>query len=367
MRLVPFIEKGRNRAGRRWFALCNALTLALTFLAVPFGVLTFPPRASGIESETQRFQLDEALRAWALQKNQLLDRRVLISISVASTSPRSNGQSTDYTFLANKNCKLVIEQPRSPKDDRAFLFALNPAYGFVLCRAHSAAPWLLESVARANADPADETLARINRKLEVAQRRSACLVHTYLGADSFEEMVSDPQFKLLALDRPAGLAPATVKFEFKHPIQPGPKGFFNPVQGGSLQLDPEHGWSLLSAEYRVSYGDGEGKCEIHASSTIDEKGIRWPSTLVLKEDIHLNKSQSRLQHSYVATFQFESASPHDSDFTLTAFGLPEPLGITWKRPTPWYAWVIGGGIILLVVGFGCGYLRRRYLAKLARA
>ncbi|HMP01928.1 MAG TPA: hypothetical protein PKD86_06670 [Gemmatales bacterium] len=38
------------------------------------------------------------------------------------------------------------------------------------------------------------------------------------------------------------------------------------------------------------------------------------------------------------------------EFTLSAFGLPEPYGIEWERPTPWWLYAaISGGLLLFVV------------------
>lgn len=57
----------------------------------------------------------------------------------------------------------------------------------------------------------------------------------------------------------------------------------------------------------------------------------------------------------ITEFHSHTAFPQ-SDFTLSAFGLPEPYGVVWKTPTPWYLWFIGSGIAFLAVGW---YLRRR--------
>ncbi len=40
----------------------------------------------------------------------------------------------------------------------------------------------------------------------------------------------------------------------------------------------------------------------------------------------------------------------DTEFTLSAFGLPEPRGITWERPTPKWIWYGLGGLGLIAFG-----------------
>jgi hypothetical protein len=50
----------------------------------------------------------------------------------------------------------------------------------------------------------------------------------------------------------------------------------------------------------------------------------------------------------------DKASPNEADYSLSAFGLPEPFGIEWEKPTPWWLFLIGGGlgiIVLLAVGY----------------
>jgi hypothetical protein len=56
----------------------------------------------------------------------------------------------------------------------------------------------------------------------------------------------------------------------------------------------------------------------------------------------------------------------DAEFTLSAFGLKEPLGVTWDRPTPWYIWLSVVAISCLVLGFGLHWFRRRYLTTSAK-
>lgn len=53
---------------------------------------------------------------------------------------------------------------------------------------------------------------------------------------------------------------------------------------------------------------------------------------------------------------FSLDDPPESDFTLSAFGLPEPPGIEWKKPFPWYLVFASTGTACLGVFF---FLRAR--------
>jgi len=54
----------------------------------------------------------------------------------------------------------------------------------------------------------------------------------------------------------------------------------------------------------------------------------------------------------------EDASAPESDFTLSAFGLPEPQGFTWPTPTRWYLWFIVAAMIAAGIGLALRRARR---------
>jgi hypothetical protein len=63
----------------------------------------------------------------------------------------------------------------------------------------------------------------------------------------------------------------------------------------------------------------------------------------------------------VTTLDYEFNTLPESDFTLTAFGLPEPYGIEWERPIPWGLYIIGGTLGMVFV-MGVVWRIRRWRA-----
>jgi hypothetical protein len=62
--------------------------------------------------------------------------------------------------------------------------------------------------------------------------------------------------------------------------------------------------------------------------------------------------------------KFTRVPPLDeAEFRLSAFGLPEPLGVTWSKPTPWYLWLSLAGVLCLMGGGVFYRLKRRAAAK----
>ncbi|HMP61247.1 MAG TPA: hypothetical protein PKD86_18025, partial [Gemmatales bacterium] len=58
------------------------------------------------------------------------------------------------------------------------------------------------------------------------------------------------------------------------------------------------------------------------------------------------------------TINYDPRLPRESDFILSAFGLPEPYGVEWDRPTPWWLYIGGGTLAVLVIVI-LGYRWRR--------
>lgn len=47
--------------------------------------------------------------------------------------------------------------------------------------------------------------------------------------------------------------------------------------------------------------------------------------------------------------QYDATSPDPTVFRLTHFGLPEPVGVVWDRPTPLYVWLFAGAAASAII------------------
>ena len=52
----------------------------------------------------------------------------------------------------------------------------------------------------------------------------------------------------------------------------------------------------------------------------------------------------------------------ESEFTLSAYGLPEPVGVEWKKPTPRYVWFLAAAGLFVALAVGFRMLARRRAA-----
>jgi LPXTG-motif cell wall-anchored protein len=155
-----------------------------------------------------------------------------------------------------------------------------------------------------------------------------------------------------------GIACVRVEFDNSHELESNAKDF-DPVQGGVLLLDPNRYWCVRGCELRNRYIDAEALINEKVQLRDPSENLPVPKQIVSVS----NQKRSMGEHLVVKTMmEFElyepSRLPPDKEFSLSAFGLPEPLGVSWSR-TPWYLWVGLAGILFLLVGAGFYWLKRR--------
>jgi hypothetical protein len=51
--------------------------------------------------------------------------------------------------------------------------------------------------------------------------------------------------------------------------------------------------------------------------------------------------------------------PSDAEFTLSAFGLPEPVGVVWEKKTPVYVWLLLAAGVLGLLAVVLAWLAKR--------
>ncbi|MEJ5277359.1 MAG: hypothetical protein WHU94_15750 [Thermogemmata sp.] len=124
-------------------------------------------------------------------------------------------------------------------------------------------------------------------------------------------------------------------------------------------MDPEAGWCIREEVRRYVYADGVKESRNWFDYTINTSG--YP---ILRQ--HRNITQGQTDGG--ATFRFEvvrhlelseSDDPPEWEFTLSAFGLPEPVGVVWERRTPVYVWLLVAAGVLLTLAVFFRWLARR--------
>lgn len=122
-----------------------------------------------------------------------------------------------------------------------------------------------------------------------------------------------------------------------------------------LWVDPENSWRVVEYSRETKYA--KFATEVTYGQTIE--GLSLPTgfknTSTYKPGVDMP--------GQVITGKLESirlADKSDRDFTLTAFGLPEPVDATpLPRRTPRYVWFLAGALVCAVAAFLLRHLARR--------
>jgi hypothetical protein len=227
------------------------------------------------------------------------------------------------------------------------LQAYNSKYSFMLGRRTLEGEWL---VVRYGVEADQVGLRQQTREaIDYALSAPVRVVRTRL-----EDLVGQSTFRVVEVRgmEYEGRECVAVRFENPHPMSRRP---FVPEQGGMLVLDPSRSWSLCRAEIRSQYlgdkGPTDGSEVVVMETRVGKSGypipVRWTYQY---EGVMVTREYD---------LRDEGVEPLEREFTLSAFGLPEPVGVEWERPVRWYLWLTLAGVVCLVAGGVFYWLSRR--------
>ena len=127
-----------------------------------------------------------------------------------------------------------------------------------------------------------------------------------------------------------------------------------------MVLDPATYWCIRSFELDVKTAVGHGKHTLQTQLSEAPNGsMSIPKLCDYKFEYALNQGGNfHIEGVVKFNLRIPSQLPPDEEFTLSAFGLPEPFGME-SRSTPWYVWAGGVAIACLVLGGVVAWLRKR--------
>ncbi|HMP04645.1 MAG TPA: hypothetical protein PKC45_19325 [Gemmatales bacterium] len=129
-----------------------------------------------------------------------------------------------------------------------------------------------------------------------------------------------------------------------------PSGF--PVASFDIAVD-NSGWIVRQV---LSMGEGH-----QVETTVTYSGGRPVS----ETSVGTGKGITYLDQLTTYETWDDQAPPHEADYTLSAFGLPEPYGVEWERPTPWWLYALISAGVLFVVAVIVSFWKRRLAARSA--
>lgn len=131
----------------------------------------------------------------------------------------------------------------------------------------------------------------------------------------------------------------------------------------SVRLDGPPFHTLTSAAADVVMNKSAGRIEVSVDRQ-EVGGLPVPVHLNRREHYPPGAAGTGMEMEDDVTFAIDpAADPPEQEFTLSAYNLPEPVGVEWAKPTPRYVWFLLAAAVFAVLAIGFRYLARRRAAK----
>ena len=258
----------------------------------------------------------------------------------------------------NRHCVLIHHSSSDMarvKKKAEYVTGVNPKYAFEISRNVGSQKWAIEQV-DIGGDGSNLALA-YRRPLRQTAQMFCCEHFSVWGGLTLEKLIDRPNFRATKTERVTidGVGMVRIDFESPYPVEKRKEPGFSPIQGGYLILDPEHYWCLK--EYTVRTNDSSSRRTYWRSFDYTDGRDHFPLVRASKAKTigyHPDGTDWFVtEHSESDEYRQTDGESDDGEFTLSAFGLPEPVGITWKKPTPRYVWflIAAGSFALLALAF----------------
>ena len=245
--------------------------------------------------------------------------------------------------------RMASSEPSPTTEWTAHL--LNEKYACELRRDSGDSPWVLQNIQMA---PKPSTLASGGRTLLSLGAR--CTM------EALPDAVALPGFQIVSLAPSTEQVPGMylLKCMLSRDDVAPPRRIV-----ATVVLDADHFWCVKACAFEESIGD-----KVYLSGQAENRYVKVdgiPQPRERRTEFTLTVGRSHNHHVWTDEYQLSVPSrlPLESDFTLSAFGLPEPFGVTWERPTPWWLYALISAGVLFVVAVIVSFWKRRLAARSA--
>lgn len=264
-----------------------------------------------------------------------------------------------YRIKFNDQCYLLQTDEQHTNNGntsaRSTVFAKNSRYAFELYRKSATSSWVIVELIdlRKSALP-----SRFIQRFNSIKEARHILVSLYQG-ELLAEVVRKSDFRVLQSRRITKEGHGLVEIRFRYSKDAG-----NQQHDGTLVLDPGRSWCLRSYDVHIKGPESRARKKWQVVDMGEADGLPVPTRAVLNAELHGSDGTpvSKLIWNFEYDWTNPQQPPPDEEFTLAAFGLPEPPGLEWERPTPWYWWAALLGIACIVGGAFFFWLKQRTAA-----
>jgi hypothetical protein len=299
-------------------------------------------------SSLKRRLLQEAPQAWknyqeffqALQGNASGERRELTG--------NEKNQITRRVVSHWKRCKgysLLQQEAFSRGSYSGTVRGYNPQYKFMLARGSEQKPWVVQELTQRSPDdsepPRDPPLG------------------LFFGnpPGSLPYLFDSPDFKVVNVAPEGVQSEELVRMTFTYSPKDKAK---ERLRGGWIVLDHNHDWVIRRGEIELVF---DAKTKVKQTFVEEYKEGSGHHPIPTKNSLKATVLEDgRITYEYegVGTSNlYEQQFVPESEFTLSAFGLPEPAWLKPKNKRSWYLWAGLAGVLCLVSAGIVRWAKRR--------
>lgn len=227
----------------------------------------------------------------------------------------------------------------------------NSDYSFSIKRNRAGGSWILRRIGGVSSASSFELEHPTTRAEFVGFLTSLNASWRIGGFLSMPEIIREPGFKLTNIEETSYEGQSCVRIQFKYEPPKNGVPFILDVRGATAVLAPGQSWAVREYDVQMVGGTEKGRLEYQ----ICQNGIPIVRT-------HFSDSANKKNaiHTETSYTQCQYAEVPDADFRLSAFGLPEPMGMPeLPRPTRSYLWFGVAAFAALAIGLAFRKLAHR--------
>jgi len=270
-----------------------------------------------------------------------------------SGSRGDKSSSVRFEYKSKQNCKIFINQEEFP-GSIGQVHGFNTKYRFTLTRKSAEGGWVLQSLQQGNMGYTPK---------EWAEWLTPLRAHIFLWSGiELPLLIKQPTFRVVHayVVREGDANLVAIDFDNTHAIDSAPDCL---IQSGSLLLDPDRFWTLRRCLLHHKYSD-VGDLTLKIEYVAKDPSAKYPIPKRMSA-IHVPKDpkaeKSIVDHVWEFDLREAARPPADTEFTLSAFGLPEPVGVTWEKPrSRTWIWLLVGAVSAALLAFVFRRLKRRH-------
>jgi hypothetical protein len=331
--------------------LCGSFALFL-------GVLENSGFAQDMDALKQRF-LQEAPRGWDVLNTHAFEIQGHVRM-VMKVAGKEDFRGS-WVIKAKPSNQLSQAEATDANGQMTYsVYAENAYYAFALKRKSADFPWVLTDI-RKKQPGVDLKLPDDYRNEGIGQGIQTAL--TTPAWSKLADLVRQPSFQVrrAAIVNQDGLELVQIDFDNAHPLK---QGQFEPVQSGTVLLDPERSWCLRGYEIHARFENALDVCRSDIIEIRDSSSPHIPLPVHIADTTISQATEAGYVGQRVtksSDLRYDLLEPHplpDNDFRLAAFGLPEPEGSVTQ---PWWSlWAIGASLLCIAAaGIWWWFLRRK--------